>query len=99
MFTVALSVSNIFRLVWNAFECKAHSGYHINNDHVIMEFLKNGKDVNPGESGEVVITGLSNYTMPLIRYKLGDIAVPIKEKCSCGRGFHCLLGQLPCPPQ
>jgi len=70
-----------------AFECKAHSGYHIISDHVVMEFLKDGHDVNPGESGEVVITGLSNHTMPLIRYKLGDIAVPLKEKCSCGRGL------------
>jgi phenylacetate-CoA ligase len=70
-----------------AFECKSHSGYHIITDNVILEFLKDGKDVNPGESGEVIITGLENYTMPLIRYKLGDIAIPLKEKCSCGRGL------------
>ena len=70
-----------------AFECKKHSGYHIISDHVIMEFLKDGKDVSFGESGEVVITGLSNHAMPLIRYKIGDIAIPLKERCSCGRGW------------
>lgn len=70
-----------------AFECKAHLGYHMISDHVVIEFLKDGQDVNPGESGEVVVTGLSNYVMPLIRYKLGDIAVPSKEKCSCDRGL------------
>ena len=76
-----------------AFECMAHSGYHIISDHVVMEFLRDGQDVSPGDSGEVVITGLSNLTMPLIRYNLGDIAVPSKEKCSCGRGLP-LINQI-----
>lgn len=70
-----------------AFECRKHTGYHILTENVVMEFLKDGKDVNSGEKGEVYVTGLSNYTMPLIRYKLGDIAIPIEEKCSCGRGL------------
>jgi phenylacetate-CoA ligase len=34
-----------------------------------------GKHVNEGESGEVVVTGFSNKVMPFIRYKTGDIAV------------------------
>jgi phenylacetate-CoA ligase len=70
-----------------AFECEEHSGYHILTDNVVIEFVKDGKEVKAGEEGEVIITGMSNHCMPLIRYKLGDIAVPIKDKCHCGRGF------------
>ncbi|MCA9430308.1 MAG: phenylacetate--CoA ligase family protein [Candidatus Omnitrophica bacterium] len=33
-----------------------------------------GKRVPPGATGEIVITLLSNYTMPLIRYRIGDMA-------------------------
>ncbi len=71
-----------------AFECKEHQGYHIISDHVVMEFLKEYKDVSTGERGEVVVTGLTNYEMPLIRYKIGDIAIPSqKNRCHCGRRF------------
>lgn len=70
-----------------AFECKEHTGYHILTDNVVMEFTKNGKDIDYGEIGEVLVTGLNNYKMPLIRYRLGDIAVPSEAKCSCGRGL------------
>ena len=40
----------------------------------------------PGEMGEVVLTGLVNYAMPLIRYRVGDTARFANENCSCGRG-------------
>ena len=40
--------------------------------------------VSPGSMGEVVCTSLSNYAMPLIRYKLGDIGVLDDKKCECG---------------
>ena len=34
-----------------------------------------GNHVDVGETGEVVVTSLHNYVMPLIRYKTGDYAV------------------------
>ncbi|MBP6881815.1 MAG: phenylacetate--CoA ligase family protein [Candidatus Pacebacteria bacterium] len=41
----------------------------------IIEILnEDGYSVEPGEFGEVTITDLNNYTMPLIRYRTGDIA-------------------------
>jgi phenylacetate-CoA ligase len=70
-----------------AFECKEHQGYHIISDHVVMEFLKENKDVSTDERGEVVVTGLTNYEMPLIRYRIGDIATPSSGRCHCGRRF------------
>lgn len=70
-----------------AWECPAHSGYHIDVETVVMEFVKDGKQVLSGESGEVVYTSLYNYAMPLIRYAVGDIGIPSDAKCPCGRGL------------
>jgi phenylacetate-CoA ligase len=71
-------------LMW---ECTEHMGFHMNVDSVATEFLNNGKVVGPGEEGEIVCTNLHNYAMPLIRYRLGDVGVPIGEQCSCDRNL------------
>ena len=70
-----------------AWECREHSGYHINVDSVVMEFVDNGEAVAPGEHGEIVCTSLTNYAMPLIRYRLDDVGVPAEERCACGRSL------------
>lgn len=69
-----------------AYECEAHEGHHIQWESYIVEILKNGKPANPGEIGEVVITDLNNYSVPLIRYRIGDLAVAGEPgMCKCGR--------------
>ncbi len=70
-----------------AWECPAHSGYHIDVEAVVMEFIRDGKQVLPGERGEIIYTSLYNYAMPLIRYAIGDIGVPSDRVCPCGRGL------------
>jgi len=70
-----------------AWECSEHAGYHIDAEAVIMEFIKDGENVSQGERGEIVYTNLYNYSMPLIRYKIGDVGIPTDEKCPCGRGL------------
>lgn len=70
-----------------AFECSEHSGLHTITDCAVMECVNEGEIVAPGEAGEVVVTGLYNYVMPFIRYKLGDIVVPTDEDCACGRNW------------
>lgn len=68
-----------------AWECKAHNGYHLNADTTLVEFLDDtGEAVSSGEKGRLVCTGLFNYVMPLIRYELDDVAVPVDDECSCG---------------
>jgi len=68
-----------------AWECKAHNGCHVNADSVLMEFLDDdGEAVASGDRGKVVCTGLFNCVMPLIRYELGDVAVPVNDDCTCG---------------
>ncbi|MBU7037664.1 MAG: phenylacetate--CoA ligase family protein [Theionarchaea archaeon] len=69
-----------------AWEC-SHGSMHLDADSVIVEFIKEGEQVAPGELGEVVVTNLWNVAMPFIRYRLGDVAVPLDELCSCGRGL------------
>jgi len=70
-----------------AWECSEHVGYHIDIDAVVMEFIRDGESVSMGERGEIVYTGLYNYAMPLIRYRIGDIGVPSDEICPCRRGL------------
>jgi phenylacetate-CoA ligase len=55
----------------------------------IVELLTDGRPARPGEIGEVVITDLSNHCLPLIRYRIGDLAVAMDERepCPCGRGL------------
>jgi phenylacetate-CoA ligase len=67
-----------------AWECDRHAGYHINMDSLVVEFIKDGHSVEPGERGDVVITNLHSYAMPFIRYRIGDIAVPSANSCPCG---------------
>lgn len=69
-----------------AWECQHHE-MHINADSVLVEFLKEGEPVAPGERGEIVITNLWNKAMPFIRYRMGDVGIPSEESCSCGRGL------------
>ncbi|MEM2522668.1 MAG: hypothetical protein QXW82_05915 [Candidatus Bathyarchaeia archaeon] len=71
-----------------AFECNEHCGLHIITDSVLMEFIdESGEYVSSGERGEIVVTGLWNYAMPLIRYRIGDLGIPTDEKCPCGRSW------------
>lgn len=73
-----------------AWECDRHEGYHINIDSLVVEIVNNGKPAKLGEKGEVVITNLDSYAMPLIRYRIKDIATGGESLCSCGRGLPLL---------
>jgi phenylacetate-CoA ligase len=70
-----------------AYECSERKGYHIAVDSVVLEIVKNGKPVGPGEAGEIVCTVLDNYTMPFIRYNLHDTGSLSEALCPCGRSF------------
>lgn len=68
-------------------ECPEHSGYHLAIENAVIEFVKDNEHVALGEFGKIIITDLSNYAMPFIRYEIGDLGVPSDEMCSCGRGL------------
>jgi phenylacetate-CoA ligase len=65
-------------------ECDC-GGFHISPEFGIIEFLSDEKPVSEGMPGEMVCTGLLNYGMPLLRYRIGDVGVPSAERCPCGR--------------
>jgi len=73
-----------------AWECQNHMGYHMNTDSTVIEFVNNGNKVDNGKRGEIVCTSLVNYAMPLIRYRIGDVGIPLEERCSCGRSLPLL---------
>jgi len=71
-----------------AFECGEHRGLHMITDASYIEFIdENGEHVSSGEEGEIIVTGLYNRAMPLIRYQIGDVGIQTDEKCQCGRSW------------
>ena len=74
-----------------ACECDHHKGLHVSLPTHYVEILKqDGTHAGPDEEGEVVITLLTNYAMPLIRYRIGDMAIKGNQPCSCGRAWPLL---------
>jgi phenylacetate-CoA ligase len=66
-------------------EC-AHGRMHVLPQVGIVEILgDDGSRCAPGETGEIVATGLLNRSMPLIRYRTGDRAAwSADQACACG---------------
>lgn len=74
-----------------ACECTRKRGMHVFEHTHLVEILDDeGKPVKPNEMGEIYVTLLINFSMPLIRYKIGDIGAWTPEKCACGRIFPTL---------
>lgn len=71
----------------NIVECEK-GRYHMKLEHSYVELLDPyDKPVPPGSEGRLVCTAFGNYAMPLVRYNIGDIAIPSEvETCNCGRG-------------
>jgi phenylacetate-CoA ligase len=67
-----------------AHECERGS-MHINAENLIVEILRNDRPCLPGEVGEIVVTELNNFAMPLIRYRLSDFGSFSSLPCPCGR--------------
>ncbi len=65
-------------------ECEA-GGWHVNAESFIVEVVRDGRPVAAGEPGEVLVTDLTNHCVPLLRYRLGDVAVASARRCDCGR--------------
>lgn len=70
-----------------AWQCNERNEYHLNSDTFFFEFVRDGNPCSSGERGSVLVTSLINYTMPLIRYEMGDTVVLGDNDCACGRSL------------
>jgi phenylacetate-CoA ligase len=70
-------------------ECEKNKSYHIFPQYGIFELVDgNGKIIDDfGVKGNIVGTGLTNFAMPLIRYKTDDLASYAGNNCNCKRSF------------
>lgn len=75
-----------------AHPCPMGHGWHQNAESVLLEIVDDdGKPVEPGRMGRVVITPFGNTSTPLIRYDQGDTAIAGSiETCACGRTLPCI---------
>ncbi len=59
-----------------ACESPHEEGMHVfDHTHYVEVVDDDGTPLPPGEEGELAITVLTNYTMPLIRYRIGDMGI------------------------
>ena len=70
-----------------ASECAAHSGLHVMAEGLYLEIETPHGPAAPGEMGAILVTDLLNHAMPLIRYRIGDLARWADGACPCGRGL------------
>lgn len=67
-----------------ALECP-QGRLHINVDSVYVEIIDaNGKVLPPEKTGEIVVTNFDTPSMPIIRYRTGDMGIRLDEACPCG---------------
>ncbi len=61
--------------------------YHLHPENAVLEILGDDGPAATGRAGRIVLTQLHNDAMPLVRYDLGDLAVPAPADaaCACGR--------------
>jgi phenylacetate-CoA ligase len=78
-----------------SFECWESPGaLHVNEAEFIAEVIdpQSGREVDDGQTGELVLTNLGRTASPLIRYRTGDIVVRRSQPCQCGRTWARLDG-------
>ncbi len=79
-----------------ALRCPISDLYHIQSETCLVELLNpDMRPCKPGELGEIVVTALYNFAMPLLRYATGDfaeLAYPGETdgRCACGRTLPAL---------
>jgi len=71
-------------------ECRERR-LHVDLEYCIVE-VETDTETDDFETGQLLVTGLSNYATPLFRYRIGDVGTRSKHPCPCGRAgdvfFH-----------
>lgn len=76
-----------------AYECREKSGMHLMDEYV-AEIVdpETDKQLEPGETGEIVVTPIHNKTWGLVRFGTGDLSSIVTEPCPCGRTASRMTG-------
>ena len=76
-----------------AYECP-EGGLHISCENTLIEVLNPDtlKPVPVGDKGIVATTDLNNFSMPRLRYLVGDVVSLSAKSCPCGRTLPLLEG-------
>ncbi|MEU0007149.1 AMP-binding protein [Streptomyces sp. NPDC006314] len=76
-----------------AWTCEQGS-MHLNTDCALIEVLdEQGRPVPAGQVGSIVISSFWHRTLPIVRYRLGDLISLGKDPCACGRSLP-VVGEL-----
>lgn len=60
--------------------------YHQNTEFGVLQVDSPLREpVYVGQKGMLILTGLTNYSMPLIRYAIEDVGCVVAGNCPCGR--------------
>ncbi|MDX1522223.1 MAG: hypothetical protein R3264_11385, partial [Anaerolineae bacterium] len=73
---------------------ESQTGLRLSVENVFVEILDDdGQPAPPGRPGQVVVTNLTNFGMPFIRYNLADVAAwhPENDKIVPGQRAHPML--------
>jgi phenylacetate-CoA ligase len=64
----------------------APNAYHLPTHFQCLEVMnmEENRRCEPGETGEILVTNLARFSMPIIRYRIGDLATMQAEPCPCG---------------
>jgi phenylacetate-CoA ligase len=70
-----------------ASECQEQVGLHIFEDYFYPEIIDpvTCEPLPDGAEGELVLTTLGKWAMPMVRYRTRDITEFVTEACPCGR--------------
>lgn len=74
-----------------AYECPS-GNLHLSDETLYVEVLQNSQRGLGEGWGELIITHLTKFSFPFIRYNQGDIGALADQHCSCGRGLKVLKG-------
>jgi phenylacetate-coenzyme A ligase PaaK-like adenylate-forming protein len=73
-----------------AIQCPHTSAYHIQTHRVRLEVLGHDGSIDDEGAGELVLTNLSNWALPLVRYRTGDQGT-LRRRCDCGHPLQTLV--------
>ncbi len=100
--TINVPTANMYGCVETngiSYECICGQN-HIMTENVLVDIVnQDGSKVKNGDIGYVCVTGLHNTAMPILKYRLNDLAIlKTNTKCSCGNTdpiIHIKAARLP----